>query len=165
MNVEQQNDGEMQKIAGMIKDVGVGMLSTPDSDGNLQSRPMQALKVDAEGSIWFFTDADSRPKEASARSSCLTFSDPSNGTFLSVSGPSKMLIDRALINELWSPLMKTWFPKGQDDPSLALLRIHIDHAEYWDAPRSAMVRVVALAASAVSGKQVGLGEKTSVQNR
>ena len=30
--------------------------------------------------------------------------------------------------------MKAWFPKGEDDPEIALIRVTAEKAEYWDAP-------------------------------
>jgi general stress protein 26 len=38
--------------------------------------------------------------------------------------------------------MKAWFPDGLDDPDLALLRVHVEAAEYWDSPSSTMVHIV-----------------------
>jgi hypothetical protein len=45
-----------------------------------------------------------------------------------------------------------------------LLRVDTDIAEYWDANSSKMVRLLAMAASALSGKPVGLGEHEVVSN-
>jgi len=104
-------------------------------------------------------------KQASASSLNLSFSDPSNGTFVSIVGASQLCLDQALIDELWSPMMKAWFPQGRNDPSLRLLRLEIQTAEYWDSPSSAMVRMAAIAASAVVGRPIGLGENKTVQNR
>lgn len=45
----------------------------------------------------------------------------------------------ALMKEFWRDLLKTWFPRGTDDPELALLRIPISKAEYWDGATGEMV--------------------------
>jgi general stress protein 26 len=34
------------------------------------------------------------------------------------------------------PEFKIWFPKGKDDPEVALLRVTLEKAEYWDSPSS-----------------------------
>jgi general stress protein 26 len=36
-----------------------------------------------------------------------------------------------MIQKLWRPEMISWFPKGLNEPDLALLRIDIHHAEAW----------------------------------
>jgi hypothetical protein len=28
--------------------------------------------------------------------------------------------------------MRAWFPKGKDDPNIALLAVHPEEGEYWD---------------------------------
>lgn len=164
MNVMHQQTEGMQKLADLIATVRTGMLTTPAIDGHMHSRPMQALQIDSNGSVWFITRTDALGKEADEQSLNLSFADPSNGTYVSLSGKSVLLRDKARIDELWSPLMKAWFPEGKDDPSIAVLRVDITSGEYWDASSSSMVRLVGLAASAVAGKEIALGENERVVN-
>lgn len=161
--MHQQTEG-LQKIAGLIEEVRTGMLTTPAMDGHMHSRPMQALQIDSSGSVWFITRTDALGKEADSQSLNLSFADPSAGTYVSLSGSSVLLRDQAKIDELWSPLMKAWFPEGKDDPSIAVLRVDIDSGEYWDASSSSMVRLVGLAASAIAGKEIALGDNDRVVN-
>jgi general stress protein 26 len=35
--------------------------------------------------------------------------------------------------------MRTWFPKGNADPDIAVIKVSVSQAEYWDAPSSTMV--------------------------
>jgi hypothetical protein len=42
----------------------------------------------------------------------------------------------AKAKELWDPNYQTWFPAGPTDPHLALIRVRVERAEYWDAPFS-----------------------------
>lgn len=160
--VAQTSEG-MQKVVDLIKGIGPGMLTTPDSQGVLTSRPMMPLEVDANGAIWFFTKPSS-DKEAPAGKVNLAFADPSDAKYVSISGSSTLIFDRAKVEELWSAAAKPWFPEGKEDPSLALLRVDVDDAEYWDSNSSRMVRMLAMAASAVSGKPVGMGENRTVHN-
>ena len=50
------------------------------------------------------------------------------------------------------------FPDGPASRHLALLEVVPDKAEFWDAPNSRTVRLLALAASAVSGAPIGQAE-------
>lgn len=163
MKTAAQTSEGMQKIVDLIKGIGPGMLTTPDHQGVLTSRPMMPLEVDANGAIWFFTKPSS-DKEAPAGKVNLAFADTSDSKYVSISGSSTLIFDRAKVEELWSPAAKPWFPEGKDDPSLALLRVDVDDAEYWDSNASRMVRMLAMAASAVSGKPVGMGENRTVHN-
>jgi len=134
----------------MIEHVKVGMLTTADEAGHLSSRPMYVLKMDADGAIWFFTKAHSGKAHALGHVN-LTFTDPGDADFLSITGSAELVQDRAMIDALWRPAAKPWFKGGKDDPELALLKVTIDCAEIWDESDSTMVRLIAMAAAAVTG--------------
>ena len=51
--------------------------------------------------------------------------------------------DRDLMKRLWEPTLVTWFPKGLEDRTLALLRVEVRGGEYWDVPSSTMVEIIA----------------------
>jgi general stress protein 26 len=83
--------------------------------------------------------------------------------FLSVSGTAQTLRDQEKMKQLWTPWAQPWFPQGVDDPDLALLKVAISHAEYWDAPGSTAKRLYGLAKAIVSGNTEGLGQHRKVQ--
>jgi hypothetical protein len=70
--------------------------------------------------------------------------------------------DRAKIDELWKPFLKAWFPEGKDDPQIALIRVDVDHAEYWDAPSSTMVKVVGFLKAVTTGEIYAPGENKRI---
>ena len=49
------------------------------------------------------------------------------------------------MRELWTANLDRWFPRGLEDPDLALLEVRIDKAEYWDEPRNENVKIGTLA--------------------
>ena len=56
-----------------------------------------------------------------------------------------------------------WFPKGTEDPELALIRVTIEDAEYWDAPNGKMVVLFAYAKAVLTGEKPGnIGEHARV---
>jgi len=58
-----------------------------------------------------------------------------------VSGRASLVKDAARIEEMWSGRLKAWFPDGKKDPDLALLRVQVDRAEYWDSKKAGMVQL------------------------
>ncbi len=48
------------------------------------------------------------------------------------------------MEELWRPAYRAWFPQGLDDPPLALLKMDVEQAEYWDMLSSTMVSLLEL---------------------
>jgi general stress protein 26 len=61
-----------------------------------------------------------------------------------VSGTAEVVHDRAKAEELWAKPLETWFPDGLDTPGLALLKVHADSAEYWDASDSKVKQVIGM---------------------
>ena len=81
--------------------------------------------VDQNGDIWFFTQASSHKVTEIEKlpKVNVSFADPDNQRYVSVSGAAQLVRDRTRIDELWRPEFKIWFPEGKDDPEIALLRV------------------------------------------
>ncbi len=144
---------EVAKLWALIKDVRVAMLTSHDGD-HLRSRPMVASQSSFDGTLWFFTRTSAhKVDEVGAESEVnVSYADPSKENYVSLSGQASLVQDRALIDQHWSPLLKTWFPKGKDDPEAALLKITIVQAEYWDAPSSAAVHLYGYVKATLTGE-------------
>lgn len=140
------------------------MLTTSRPDGTLHSRPMATQQSKFAGELWFFTAKDSlKVDETEQRPAVnVSYADASHNRYVSVSGRGMLVKDRKMEEELWNPLYKVWFPKGLDDPQLALLRVDVEEAEYWDAPSSTMVQVVGFVKALLTGKQYAPGEHATI---
>lgn len=141
------------KFWRLIHDIPITMLTTEDSDGTLRSRPMVAHQTEFDGDLWLFTRADSHKTGEVERHHQvnLSFAEPSRHIYVSVSGWAELMRDRAKIRQLWSDRLSNWFPRGADDPEVALLRVQVEHAECWDAGSSAMVEAYRAARTASEG--------------
>jgi general stress protein 26 len=156
---------DVEKLAELIGDVKVAMLTTVDEDGSLHSRPMWTQQEEFDGQLWFFTAASShkvREVEREHRVN-LGYADPENDRYISVSGRATLIRDRSKIEDLWNPLYKAWFPMGLADPDLALLRVEVDKAEYWDTPPGRLVKLVGFAKALLTGKAYEPGAHGTVQ--
>ena len=83
----------------------------------------------------------------------LSYVSNKDNCYISVSGVATVSQDRAKIKELWTPFHKAWFPEGSDDPNIALLKVDVDHAEYWDSPSSKVVQLFGFAKALATGKR------------
>jgi general stress protein 26 len=148
MKVEKQKSRELARLAALVRQMKVGMLTTVEADGSLRSRPLQTVQVDAEGRRWFFTEAHS-PKSARAEAADhqvnLSYADPRDEDFASISGTARVVRDPEKMRSLWTPELGRWFPRGLEQPDLALLEVRIDKAEYWDEPADENVKIGTLA--------------------
>jgi general stress protein 26 len=158
MNIKPQKTAELAKLSELLEDTSVAMLTTFDeAEGLLKSRPMSPLEMCEQGAIWFLTDPNSN-KVKHLQVMNLGFSNESDSTYVSISGHGEIVDDRAKIESLWTPFARPWFPEGVDSSNLALLKFIPHSAEFWDAPNSKMVRMLAMAASIVASKPIGTGE-------
>ncbi len=141
------------KFREKIKHVRFGMLTTVDPDRRLSSRPMTNQQIDAQGQLWFFTSDQAQfAKNLAAQPAVnVSFSAPEDSLYVSVSGHAELIKDRAKAEEMWSPFAAAWFPEGIDDPHLALIRIKVDFAEYWDSDSSKMTQLYKMAKAALTG--------------
>ena len=157
MKTEIQTGAERIQLCELIQHMHLAMLTTVNEDGALVSRPMAPMEMASDGSIWFFTSLETA-KVKQLKLLNLSFSDADEGTYVSISGRGEISTDRERINRLWTPMAKPWFPDGPDSPNLCLIKVIPEVAEYWDAPHGKMMRLVAMAASIVTGKPVGVGD-------
>ncbi len=59
--------------------------------------------------------------------------------------------------------MRAWFPKGVEDPEIAILKVEVEQAEYWDAPNSTMVHLYGYVKAALTGSSPHPGGNEKVQ--
>jgi general stress protein 26 len=142
MKVEKQKSQDLARLAALIRQMKVGMLTTIEPDGSLRSRPLQTLEVDAAGRLWFFSQVEAAGSQVN-----LSYADPRDEDFASISGTARVVRDRDKMKALWTRELEPWFPGGLDDPDLHLLEVRIDKAEYWDAPRHENVKISTLSAA------------------
>jgi general stress protein 26 len=157
---------DIQKLAKLIKGIQVAMLTTQDDDGTFRSRPMATQQTEFDGTLWFFTQAGSHKVHEIDREHQvnLSYADPGDNRYVSVSGLATLVRDRAKIDDLWSPVLKAWFPQGKDDPDIALLRVDVTKAEYWDAPSSTLVKLAGFTKAVLTGKEYRPGENQKLNN-
>lgn len=132
---------EQKHLASLISGIKVAMLTTIDPDGTLRSRPMATLRAEFDGTLSFFTNANSPKVEAVQHDQQVnvSYDDFDADRYVSISGRATLTQDRQKLEELWSPILLAWFPLGLEDPQLALLRVEADSWEYWDGPTATMV--------------------------
>ena len=153
---------EGKVLSEKIKDIKVAMLTTIDRDHNaLRSRPMMTQEADSDGELWFFTQVSSPiADEAENRQVNISYASADDNRYISVSGVAELVRDQKKIEKLWKPTHNIWFTGGKDDPDLALLKVTVTSAEYWDGPSNKMVQIFDAARSFVTGKEsMGSSEK------
>lgn len=149
-----QNKEALEKFKKLVDDIGVCMFITNNrGDVQTHTRPMMTIETEDDGTLWFFTNVrsikvDEVEKEQEVH---LTYAHPAKESYLDVWGSASVVTDRQQIKDKWSPIVKAWFPKGEDDPDVALLRITPQECFYWDAESGRMIEFIKMAVAAVTG--------------
>jgi general stress protein 26 len=163
-----EREQSIKKINELIKDMQVGMMTTADEDGTLRSRPMYTQEMDDNGDLWFFTSDNSAKVEEIQKDHNvnISYADRDKENYVSISGVARLVKDKKRIKDKWSPFLKTWFPDGPDDPHVALLRVTVEKAEYWDSPSGKLVTLVGFIKSVITRQPADdMGENEKVQLR
>lgn len=160
MTTSIDRSASIEKLRDMVKNINFCMMTTID-EGQLRSRPM-ALNgnVEFDGDLWFFTYGSSHKVDEVNRHEevNVSFSDPSQQLYVSMSGTAELVRDQAKIAELWEPKLKAWFPKELDEPDIALLKVSVTQAEYWDAPSGFVAHTIGVVKAALTGEPASSGK-------
>lgn len=155
------------KIGELIEGIHICMMTTVNKDGSMSSRPMGVPapeKGQFEGTLFFLTRGLSEKVDEvqEDRHITLTFAEPKDSKYVTLKGKGSVSNDRAKIKELWNPMYKAWFPGGEDDPSIAVMRVDVTEADYWEASASKLVVMAKYATAALTGGSVAVGESGHV---
>lgn len=152
------------KVWDMIRDIKFAMMVSEDGE-HLRSRPMVASQQgDFDGNLWFFTRASSHKVTEVQQDQRvnLSYADPDKQNYVSVSGRATLVRDKQAIKGHWIEIFRTWFPKGTEDPDIALLKVEVQQAEYWDSPSSTMVHAYGYVKAVLTGAPPNPGENAKV---
>lgn len=160
-----KNREAIDKLISLAEEVKVCMFATVHDDYAVQSRPMQTIKVDEEGNVWFFTNEYSEKADDISKNNTvyLMYSHPGKNTYLHVKGEAAIVNDRKKMEELYSPMIKGWFPDGLEDPALALLKVETSQASYWDGSSNKLVVFYNIVKAIAKGEVADEGEYGKLQ--
>lgn len=149
----------LTRLREIIDSIRIGLLTTVDLDGSLHTRPLETLRCDADGTLWFFTDHESPKSGELARDARVSvgYCEPSKNVYAVVTGRARILRDRTLVEQLWTPAQRAWYPRGVADERLSILRVSLERAEYWQTPGKASY-LLAAAAAMITGKPATVGQ-------
>ncbi|RZA04090.1 MAG: pyridoxamine 5'-phosphate oxidase [Proteobacteria bacterium] len=125
-----------KKIAEIIADLDLCMLTTESSRGALVSRPMSNNgQVEFDGDSYFFTYAKSRLVQDIKKNPQVNLSFASSRLlkkiYISVAGVAEISKDKAEMLEHWDKELNIWFKKGVQTPGITMIRVRAKRIKYW----------------------------------
>jgi general stress protein 26 len=142
-----------KKANRMIEDIRFCMFFTNVFE-NEEGRPMAVAKSDESGRIWFISNKNSHKIKAIQKDERvhLVFSHPGKEMYLDIYGDASLSMNQDEIEELWTPLAKSWLPEGKSDPNICVICVKIMEGNYWDTQHGKMVTLIKMISSALIGK-------------
>ena len=154
------------KLKHLVDEINICLFCTNlKIDDGGTCRPMGAQKVDEDGNIWFFSEvfSDKNKEIKQDKHVQLFFAHPGKSSYLVVNGEAEIIIDKNKTEELWSPLLKTWFKEGKDDPSISILKVNTKSAYYWDTDGNKMINFLKMVASVATGTTLQIGKEGAIK--
>lgn len=150
-------------IWNLIRKTKVGMLTTLNGNekNSLHARPMSLVQDAYDGTLYFFTSKSSgKVYEVTndEKEVCVTFSNPSEQVYVSLSGQAKLTQNKELISKYWSDGVAAWFPDGIDDPDVAILEVKINKGEHWNADESKIIQLFEFVKAKLTDEVPEVGE-------
>ncbi len=153
---------DTRKVAELLQGERFGFLTTTTPEGKLTSRPMALQEVEFDGDLWFFAERDSDWVAHIAASPEVNVGVGSGGTWVSLTGHALVVTDPAKKRELWNSGAEAWLPQGPEDPSVILVKVDADSAEYWDAPGGRLATAFSFVKAKATGQRIDAGENAKV---
>lgn len=144
----------IKKLKEIAEAAKICMFVTHNGTMPLPTRPMALQGVDDNGTLYFFSAANSEKNEEIKQDAGvqLFFENTGKSEYLSIYGKATISKDRNKIKELWSVWAKAWFKDGPEDPKLSLIAVQPIESQYWGTKHNKMVQLFKIAASIVRGK-------------
>lgn len=127
--------------------------------GGLGARPMTVLKVDMEANLWFLSASDSTLNREITDDPRVEFllANPDKSEFLHLRGTADITTEKLVIHDLWTPIAKTWFTEGEDDPRVTAVRLRPEEGHFWDTKHNKLVSGMKIIIGSMIGKTLDDG--------
>ncbi len=143
------------KIKSLAEKAGGCFFCTKIEPGKaFSTRPMAPEKIDDQGHFWFLSANDSHKNEELEIDPHvqLLFQGSGYSDFLTLYGTARISKDKSKIEELWDPMMKTWFTEGKDDPRITVIEVIPTEGYYWDTKHGMAVAMFKRVVGAIKGE-------------
>ena len=157
---DEDREYTLDDLRSRVSKIRTVMLTNGDERGTLSSRPVTVQRVTDDGDVLFVVDRDAEWVPSGIDPVNVAFVEDAQ-TWVSVAGRMATDDDRALLDELWNPMLDAFFPDGRDAGAV-VLRVQADRWEYWTAPNR-LLQLVEIAKATVADDAPDLGTSGAVE--
>ena len=143
-----------EKIKELVEKANMCFFCTDLKSGRpFATRPMSVQQVDDNGDIWFLRRwIATKTRNYKKTRMCSSCSREVITAIFSACMEQLRSAKTRKIEELWNPMIKTWFTEGIDDPRITVIKVEPMDGYYWDTKHGQMVAFVKTMIGAVMGK-------------
>lgn len=120
------------KLHDIVKDARTVLLLTHGADHQIVGRPMSLVRIDDDETVYLVSGKDSKKVSEIRADARVSIAVQDREGIAMIDGEARVSQDRTLIDELWSDSWNVWFPRGKDDPDIAILVVRPLEGAYWD---------------------------------
>jgi general stress protein 26 len=144
----------VERIRAVAQAANICLFGTDLAHAPLTVRPMAVQSVDDAGNFWFLSSRTSHTNQHIEQDPRvqLLFANPGAAEYLTLQGTATISDDPALRKHHWTPIAKTWFNEGVDDPDLTVIRVEPHDGYYWDTKHGKIVSGLKIAVGTIIGK-------------
>jgi general stress protein 26 len=128
-------------------------------------QPMTAFCEPDNGEIWFFSRSDTELAQAvtEAGEAMFVVQAKDQGFQACVGGRLLQQLDQDRMRKYWGPVVAAWYPEGQNDPRLTMLRLDISDAHVWLSETNPLAFGFQIVKANMTGREPDVGESVSVR--
>jgi len=152
---------QLDTIRSIMKSTRIAMLTTVAASGALHSHPMTVQQAEFDGDCWFLASDTADAVQQLQAHPHVNVSYSGSSQWLSLAGTAEVVRDQAKKSELWGSFTDVWFEGGETDPSIVLIHVKGESAQYWESPGK-VATLVGVVAAKVTGDQPQTGSSESV---
>jgi general stress protein 26 len=165
---------KLDELYALIDGIEVCMFTTRRGDGRLVSRPMQVQERRTGTDLWFVTDIETHKLDelVSDPQVNLAFYRDRTREWVSVSGRAMVTQDRQLVEGMYKPDWKAWFPKQDEqrdgsprDPRIALILVEAESVSYMKSDRPRPLVLFEIVKAIVTGSAPKVGAERQLGER
>jgi general stress protein 26 len=142
---------DQKKLVELLDDMPIAMMTTFGTQGP-RSLPMARQEVEPSAELWFITARDTEHVRAIATEPRVALTFSSRSAWVALGGRATVVDDHAKLEQLWNTFAEAWLPGGPKDDNATLIRVDVDHGEYWDTPGSKIASAISFAKAKVTGE-------------
>lgn len=141
---------DQKKLVDLMDDMPIAMLTTFGPDG-ARSVPMARQEVEPSAQMWFISARDTEHTRAIQQNPAVSLTFSARDAWVAVTGTATVVDDDAKLRELWDTFAEAWLPGGPEDPNAVLIKVDVEHGEYWDTPGGKVASLLSFAKSKLTG--------------